>query len=93
MPFDARLVAIRRSFGEYSVYAKLDGGVDQGKFRQSARVANIAPNSGFRDFAGVFSRQEILEFGPDEQTSSWLANLPEDIDFIMVVLAEWESGM
>lgn len=93
MPFDTRLVAIRRSFGEYSVYSKFDGNVDQGKFRHSARVANLSPNTGYRDFAGIFSRQEIPGFGPDEKTSAWLTSLPEDIDFIMVVLAEWESGL
>jgi hypothetical protein len=93
MPFDARLVAIIRSFGKYSVHSQFDGNVDQTKFRQCARVAEFSLNQGYRDFAGIFSREEIAKFGPDKPTLEWLSKLPADIDFIVVVLEEWESGL
>jgi hypothetical protein len=91
--FDARHIAIMRSFGEYSVYSQFDGSVDQRKFRECTRVADISWNPGYRDFAGIFSREEIPKFGPNEPTLRWLSRLPADIEFIMVVLEEWESGL
>ena len=64
MPFDARLIAIMRSSGKYSVYSQFDGNVDQRKFRECTRVADISLNPGYRDFAGIFSREEIPKSGP-----------------------------
>ena len=91
MPFDARLIAIVRSFGEYSVHSQFNGSVDQWKFRDCPRVANISLNPGYRDFAGIFSREEISKLNPGEPTLGWLSKLPTNIEFIMVVLEEWET--
>jgi hypothetical protein len=94
MPFDAKLIAIGRSFGKYFVHAQFNGHVDQNKFRQSHRVAQLSSNPGYRDFAGIFSPNEILtSFAPSVNTLVWLRQLPKDIEFIMLVLEEWESGM
>jgi hypothetical protein len=93
MPFDARFVAIARSFGTYSVHSQFNGNLDQEKFRECERVANISLNPGYRDFAGIFSREEISTFDLGELTLAWLAKLPGEIEFIMVVLEEWESGV
>jgi hypothetical protein len=94
MPFDARLIAIDRLLGKYSVHSQVDGDIDQQKFRQSARVADLSANPGYRDFVGIFSREEILAlFNPSGATSTWLEGLPKSIEFIMLVLEEWESGM
>jgi len=88
MPFDARFVAIGRSFGKYFVASQFDGHFDEKK----SRLANVSINPGFRDFAGIFSRDEFQQFAHSE-SSAWLQSLPSDVDFIMVVLEEWESGL
>jgi hypothetical protein len=87
MPFDARLVAISRSFGKYSVASQFAG-----HFEKNPRLADVSTNPGFRDFAGVCSRDEFKQFA-DNETSAWIQSLPSDVDFIMVVLEEWESGL
>jgi hypothetical protein len=93
MPFDARFIAIERLFGRYSVHSQFNAYVDQTKFRRSSRVSNVSTNPGYRDFAGIFTRAEVFGFDPSEHTSNWLTSLPANIEFILVVLEEWESGL
>jgi hypothetical protein len=88
MPFDARFVAISRLLGKYSLVSQFNGHFD----KKNPRLADVSTDPGFRDFAAVFSRDEFKQFANNE-TSAWLQSLPSDVDFIMVVLEEWESGL
>ena len=92
MPFDTRLVAIKRLLGEYSVESQIIGHVSLQKLRSGERLTDVSTNPGYRDLAGVFTRAEILGADPDEKTSAWLTALDPLADWIMVVLEEWEKS-
>jgi hypothetical protein len=94
MPFDTHLIAISWSFGKYSVSSQTSGIVNEQKLKQSGRLSDVSePNSGYRDFAAILSREEFLDFGADSSTSKWFGDLPTEVHFILVHLAEWESGL
>jgi hypothetical protein len=91
MPFDTRLVAIERWFGKYSVHSQFENAQLQ-ELNSRKRLCDVSTNAGSRDFAGVFTRDQVIQSGADVRTSAWLASLsPETL--IMVVLEEWESGL
>ena len=88
MPFGARLIAIDRAFGKYSVHSQFDDFTD-GPLRGSDRIADVSTNPGYQDFAGILSREEIKKNTEDKNLLAWLNNLPPHIGIIMVVHEEW----
>ena len=92
MAFDTRLVAIDRILGKYSVHSQFEGGVPLDELGLRERLSDVSTDPGYRDFAGVFTRAELLRCCPNGRTSEWLAGLPRHV-WIMIVSEEWESGL
>lgn len=92
MAFATRLVSIERTLGKYSVHSQFDGGVPLDKLGPRERLSDVSTDPVYRDFAGVFTRAELLRCCPKGKTSEWLASLPSHA-WIMVVREEWESGL
>lgn len=97
MAFETNLIAVTWSFGKYQVASQTTGRIDLGKLKESGRLADVSqPASGYGDSAAILSREqfaELLRKQPDDSpTAQWFAALPREVRFIVVHLAEWESG-
>lgn len=95
MPFDVHLVAISWEFGTYSVSSQFTRPLDTQKLKQSGRLSDVsAIESPYRDLAAILSRDQFPEFMPQQcSTATWFAGLTREVNFIVVHLAEWESGL
>jgi hypothetical protein len=100
MAFKTNLIALKWFNGTYSVHSFITGHIQVGKLEQEKRLFDVTNEMTYMDEACVLSRREFPEyllkeenFSGAENTRVWFQRLPSDVQFIMVHVAEWESGL
>jgi hypothetical protein len=94
--FETHLIALTWSAGAYGVASQTTGRIDLGKLKQAGRLADVSqPRSGYADSAAILSREEFAELigglSAESLAALWFAALPQEVRFIIVHVAEWES--
>ena len=99
MAFSTCLIAIVQRAGVFSVHSQVEGRIDIPALERFAALRNVSPNSSYYDRATVLTRAELQQFllSPTEPGTltvhEWYKSLHQDIDFVLVHVAEWESGL
>jgi hypothetical protein len=93
--FETHLIALTCSSGTYGVASQTTGRIDTLKLQQAGRLADVSePRSGYHDPAAILSREEfaqLLPAQPGDKTAQWFSDLPREVRFVIVHVAEWES--
>jgi hypothetical protein len=97
--FETHLVAIRWYQGNYDVASSIIADIDVSALRRENRLVDVTQNAGYVDRAAILSFMEFPKYlypGPGawgSQARAWYGALPEQVSFILVHEAEWESGL
>ena len=93
------LVAISWREGRYSVVSQTLAHVDSTALRKDGWLHDVSSDVGYRDEAailekGAFERYLLPNDNPWHKNAKlWFSSLPREATFVMVHLAEWESGL
>lgn len=99
MPFDTNLVALSWRRGEYVVAAHVIADIDTARIAAAGRFADVSEDVGYIDRVAVLSKVDFQQYllpssNPrHKEAADWYAALPNEIAFVIVHLAEWESGI
>jgi hypothetical protein len=99
MAFDTNLVAIRWLQGKYDVVSSITASINIETLRSKQQMVDISSDTSFSDYATIVSFTEFEKYLLPESVSwgsdarDWYASLSDDIKFIVVHEAEWESGL
>jgi hypothetical protein len=94
--FETHLIALTRRFGTSEVASQTTTRINLGQLRNLGRLADVSrPASGYMDFAAILSREQFAELlqgqTGDLSNANWFASLPDEVRYIVVLEAEWES--
>jgi hypothetical protein len=99
MAFETNLIAIRWLKGHYDVVSDITASIDIEALRSKQQLVDVSSDLSYSDYATIVSFAEfekylLLESVPWGSTArDWYASLSDDIKFIIVHEAEWESGL
>jgi hypothetical protein len=99
MAFETHLIALKWVRGTYSVESFITGRINLTKLNQEKRLFDVTNNISYLDEACILPRREFPDylmqekFQGDEITRVWFEKLAPDVQFIVVHVAEWESGL
>ena len=99
MAFETNLVAIRWFKGEYNVVSSITAQIDIEALMSKQQLVDVSSDLSYSDYATIVSFAELSKYLLPESISwssearDWYASLPDDVRFILVHEAEWESGL
>jgi hypothetical protein len=99
MAFDTNLVAIRWFHGKYDVVSNITASINIEALRSKQQLVDVSTDASFSDYATIVSFGEFKNYLLPESVSwgsaarDWYTSLPDDIKFIVIHEAEWESGL
>lgn len=99
MAFETHIIALNWVRGEYSVASSIIGHIDLDKLYKEKRLFDVTNEMTYVDEACVLSRREFPNYLREENFTGaervrlWFESLSRDVQFLVVHVAEWESGM
>jgi hypothetical protein len=90
------VTAISLKRGEYAIIGSVPDGLDSHKLKQEGKLRRIETCPGYLDFAGLLSREEVLQYlyrdWKRPEYEAFLEAHP-DATFFLIYEYEWESGL
>lgn len=99
MAFETHIIALNWVRGDYSVASSIIGYIDLGKLYKEKRLFDVTNEMTYMDEACVISRRDFPNYFCEEDFEGavrvrlWFESLSSDVQFLIVHVAEWESGM
>lgn len=99
MAFETNLIALSLSEGEYKIHSAIIGSVDTLRMKEEKILRDVSDETGYTDYGTIFSKADFQKYlfdtdwGSNKKTRDWYASLPKDVAFIVLHMAEWESGL
>ena len=99
MALETHIIALNWVRGEYSVASSIIGYIDLDKLYKEKRLFDVTNEMTYMDEACGLSRREFPNYLREENFTGaervrlWFESLPRDVQFLIVHVAEWESGM
>jgi hypothetical protein len=97
MAFATHLIALSWHMGRYAVVGQITADVDTTTIAKSGYFNDVSENAGYVDRAAILSKTDFAKYllpGPGNiATAGWYASLPSETTFLIVHVAEWESGL
>lgn len=99
MAFETNLIALSWRDGRYAVISHLIAHINTELLRNEGRLHNVSGGTGYVDEATILSRAQFERYLLPESlpwsrsVQEWYSTLPNEVAFIIVHRAEWESGM
>ncbi|RME67765.1 MAG: hypothetical protein D6781_12530 [Verrucomicrobia bacterium] len=99
MAFETVIIALSWREGKYAVVDSISGPINEQALLCEGRFQDVSSNPGYVDQMAVFAKDQFrryLLWPNDERTAEvrqWYDALPEEVAFILVHRAEWESGL
>ncbi len=99
MAVETNLVAIRWLKGEYDVASSITAQIDIEAIRSKQQLVDVSSDLSYSDYATIVSYSEFQKYLFPDTVSwgctarDWYASLSDDIKFIIIHEAEWESGL
>ena len=99
MASDTKLIALSLHLGEYAIVSTSISYIDLEALRAEGRLVDVTDDHGYSDWAAILSSAEFEKYllPPSnllsESAREWYAALPHTVQFVLVHVAEWESGL
>jgi len=98
MAFETHLIALSWHLGRYAVVAQITADVDTAAVaKRGLHFNDVSENAGYVDQAAILSKTDfaqcLLPGSSCEAAATWYASLPSEATFVIVHVAEWESGL
>ncbi len=97
--FLSNLIALSWNDGQYEVVAQTIAQIDSLALQDDGILHNVSKDSGYLDEAAIVQHADFVKYLlPDsnpwhKEAQEWYSTLPRETMFIIVHLAEWESGL
>jgi hypothetical protein len=99
MAFETNLVAVRWLKGHYDVVSDITASIDIEALKSKQQLVDVSSDLSYSDYATIVSLAEFEKYLLPETVHwgstacEWYTSLPDNIKFIIVHEAEWESGL
>lgn len=97
MGIATNLVAMSLSHGRYAVISQTTAKINEASVRDAGLLHDVSEDRYCLDEAAVIHKSHFQKFlfpETDHRPAlEWLSSLPAEATFILVHLAEWESGL